>query len=372
MEGHVKAGRIVSIDILRGFDMFWIIGGAVIVREIAKVWPDGFTRFLEYQTHHPSWVGYRFIDLIMPLFLFIVGAAIPFSLLKRKEKGQSSKTIYLHVFRRWGLLFFLGMIMTGLLKFNFGHIYYTGVLQKIGWTYLFTALIVLNTPKKIWWYIVPGCFIVYWLISSYVPVPGIGAGIYTPEKCLHTWVDQKFLPGEFNPKFYGHGSANGILGTFGTVGISLAGVLAGCFIKDNNRSGNSKALRLLGMGIAVAVLGYLFWYSGLNPSIKMIWSSSYSMISLGYSLMLLGVFYWVVDVKGWKKWGFGFMVIGMNPLFIYFIQAPVNFSGIAKYFVGGIADHSGIYKGLILLTSALGLKLLLLWYLYVKKIFIKV
>lgn len=372
MNENVKSTRIVSIDALRGFDMFWLIGGTALIRAFPKVWDNDFAHMLNTQSQHVDWIGYHFQDLIMPLFLFIVGLVIPFSVLRRVEKGQSLGKTYLHLVRRWAVLLLCGLIMSGLLKFDFANMGYCGILQRIAWSYLFVSIIVLHTKPRYWAFIVSGILLAYWLAANYVPVPGFGAGVYTPEGCLHSWIDQNFLPGGFNKKFYGYGSAAGIMGTMNTVAICLAGATTGMWLKRQDKSGNVKTLMLLAAGIVITGIGAGLTLSGISPSIKMIWTSSYTIISLGLSLLLLSAFYWVIDVKRWKKWAFFFIVIGMNPLTIYLLQIPVSFNGIAKYFTVGIIAHSGMYKPLVIPITAMIIKWLLLYYLYVKKIFIRV
>src|SRR5512138_566293 len=141
-------GRIASLDALRGFDMFWIIGGDAICRALPAITDAPWARFLAGQVEHKPWAGFTFYDLIFPLFLFIIGAVFPFSLLKRADRGESLRAIHLHVLKRSLILILLGLLMSGLLNFDFAGLRWSGVLQRIGLCYLLVALLVLHTKIK--------------------------------------------------------------------------------------------------------------------------------------------------------------------------------------------------------------------------------
>src|SRR5512136_857298 len=134
-------GRLASLDALRGFDMFWIIGGDAIFRSLPAIFDAPWARFLAGQVEHKPWAGFTFYDLIFPLFLFIIGAVFPFSLLKRAERGESMRRIHLHVLKRALILILLGLIAGGILEFDFANLRWTGVLQRIGICYLLVALL---------------------------------------------------------------------------------------------------------------------------------------------------------------------------------------------------------------------------------------
>src|SRR5512137_2818586 len=127
-----QTGRIASLDALRGFDMFWIIGGDAICRSLPAVTDAPWARFLAGQVEHRPWAGFTFYDLIFPLFLFIIGAVFPFSLLKRAAGGRDRKTVYGHIVKRTIILILLGLIAGGVLEFDFANMRWTGVLQRIG------------------------------------------------------------------------------------------------------------------------------------------------------------------------------------------------------------------------------------------------
>src|SRR3974390_50081 len=156
--------RLVSIDALRGFDMFWIIGGGEAVASVAKVWPNRFTLTLQAQLEHVHWEGFHFEDLIYPLFLFIIGIVLQFSLIRRRDKGQSPTQLYLHFLTRSLLLIVLGNIPGGL--FTFQHWpFMGGVLSHIGLCYFWAAILIMHTTWRVRIGIGTAYLFCYWLAS---------------------------------------------------------------------------------------------------------------------------------------------------------------------------------------------------------------
>ena len=360
-------GRIASIDALRGFDMFWIIGGGAIVEILPKVCKNSFTGTISQQMEHVSWEGFHFEDLIFPLFLFIVGVVLPFSVTRRRQQGLGKGMICLHIVRRAAILILMGMVMNGLLRFNAAEMRWPGVLQRIGLCYFFAALLVVFTGWRIQAATAGGLLILYWILVKFVPVPGFGAGVITPEGCLPAYIDRLLIPGKFC--CFNYGDNEGLLSTIPSVSTTLIGVLTGHWLRRES-SGNIKAVVLAVAGIVCLTAGYLW---GLSfPIIKVIWTSSYVLFAAGWSLVLLAGFYWVIDVRGYSKWAFFFVVIGANAITIYFLQAFVNFDGIAGFFFEGLSGYAGQFKLLILPVAILAAKWLLLLLLYRHRIFFKI
>jgi predicted acyltransferase len=355
--------RIVSIDALRGFDMFWIVGGAGIFTGLHKIFDNSVTDFICGQLHHVDWEGFHFEDLIFPLFLFIVGAVFPFALTKRIEQGQNKLRITGHIIRRGLTLILIGMILNGLLNFDFENMRWAGVLQRIGACYLIGALIVVYTNNWRWQAsIAAAILLLYWAAAALIPVPGYGAGVITPEGCLSYYIDRLLLPG-------GHADAEGLLSTLPAVATVLIGVLAGHYLRSD-KPGTKKAIGLAGAGVVCLIVGYL--WGMVFPIIKVIWTSSFVMVAAGWSLLLLAVFYLVIDVLKFRKWAFFFIVIGMNAITIYVLNWVMDFGGIAGYFVSGLADWAGPGGELVTAIGFIAIEWLLLLMLYRKKIFFKV
>lgn len=365
-QGSSGRGRVLSIDALRGFDMFWIVGGGTLFESLVKVWPHRVTETIHQQLQHVVWEGFRFEDLIFPLFIFLMGAVMPFSLSRRMGRGQSSLVLHLHVVKRAVVLILLGMILNGLLQFNWSTMRWPGVLQRIGLCYFFAALIVMHTRWRAQAIVVAVVLLAYWAVTMLVAAPGFEAGDLTMQGCLSSYVDQRLIPGEL---YYGYGDNEGILSTFPAVCTALLGALAGQWLRSD-RSGSRKAAGLALAGVVSLAVGYLWGF--VFPIIKILWTSSYVLFAAGWSLLLLALFYWVIDVVGLKRWAFFFVVIGMNPITIYFLDGIIDFAGIAEVFLGGIAAHAGVCAALILPFGALMIRWLLLWFLYRHKIFFKV
>ncbi|MFC1528338.1 acyltransferase family protein [Candidatus Latescibacterota bacterium] len=363
-------GRVVSIDVLRGFDMFWIIGGGAVFLRIFQLFDNPVSRTLAEQLEHAYWHGFHFQDLIFPLFLFIVGASIPFSLSKRLKCGDSRKKLYLHVIKRSLTLYILGLIYYGLLDFNFAELRYVGVLPRIAACYFFTSLIVINTGIKgqvVWAGVL---LIFYWALMMLIPVPGFGAGVITPEGNLSAYIDIRFLPGRFNHfGAYQFGDTTGLFGIVSATVSTLLGVFAGHWL----RSSYSQIRKVQGLTLAgvVSLLIGLIWNFAF-PINKHIWTSSFVLFAGGWCFLLLALFFWIIDIRGCRKWAFPFIIIGMNPITIYFLQGMFDFGIIAGIFVHGFIDNLGDFKPVFWEMCVLTVKWLFLYFLYKQKIFIKV
>jgi len=361
------SGRIASIDALRGFDMLWITGGEEIIHNLYKLFPYPLMKGLHLQFEHVPWQGFHFEDLIFPLFLFIVGVVLPFSVTRRLEAGANRAQIYWHLARRLVLLFLLGLVVNGLLNFRFHELRIPGVLQRIAVCYFVAALVMMNASVRGQAAVAGGLLVVYWLVMRLVPVPGIGAGVFTPSGNLSAFIDQQLVPRPFC--CYIFGDNEGILSTIPAVSTCLMGALAGHWLRTN-RPPARKALGLALAGVASLLLGLVWghWF----PIIKNIWTSSYVLIAGGWSLLLLALFYWIIDVRGYRRWAFFFTVIGLNPITIYVLRSQFDFGTITHIFVRGFIDYFGPYKPFFFDLGTLAVGWLFLWFLYRHKIFLKV
>ncbi len=358
--------RVHSIDALRGFDMFWIIGGDALAVSILSRLDQPWAGTLAEQLKHVTWEGFRFCDLIFPLFLFMVGCVLPYSL--EKYRGQP-RAVYLRIARRVAALVLLGLIVNGLLRFDWENLRLAGVLQRIGICYGLAALIFLHTrlPGQI--IAIAGLLLGYWALLAWVPVPGGHAGDYSIEGNLAGWVDRNFLPGKIYETYYGFGDNEGILSTLPAVATVLIGAMAGHWLRAA-RGGWSKALGLLLAGGACLVVGYAWgeWF----PIIKNLWTSSFVLVAAGWSLLLLSLFYTVMDIGGWRGWAAVFTVIGVNAITIYIAQRFIDFSYTSKYFLGGTAELLGDWGPVLLIAGTLTAKILFVAFLYRQRIYLRV
>lgn len=366
-KSNSTTGRIVSIDALRGFDMFWITGGDAFFIALFTFIGTPFFEKLALQLDHPAWEGFRFYDQIFPLFLFIVGLSLPFSMRKRLNRGDSRAKLYKHIIVRTIVLFFLGVIYNGVFDMDFINLRYSGVLQRIAITYFFAAIIVMNFRLRgilIWAGVITLC---YWFILLIIPVPGYGSYDLTPQGNLCAFIDQKLLPGSFC--CYDYGDNEGILSNLPAVVSVLMGVWAGNILMES--SSHTKTIRIFLIAGFSLIVFSLIW-NMVYPINKYLWTGSYVALSSGISFLLICLFYWLIDVKGYSKWAFPFTVIGMNPITIYIAQGIFDFGIIANIFIHGFVDQMGAFRFPFYELCVLAVKWLVLYFLYRQKIFLKV
>jgi predicted acyltransferase len=362
------SGRVMSIDALRGFDMFWIIGGERIFASLHEIFNSPTTELIRTQLTHVKWEGFRFEDLIMPLFLFIVGAVMPYSLNKRRLEGHGKKRLYLHILKRTVILFILGMVAQGLLlEYDISKLHiYSNTLQAIAAGYIIAAIIMLNLGIR-WQIAVTGILLLlFWALMMLVPFPGRGADVLMPDSNLAIYIDRiifgPFIDGTDPPYTW-------ILSSMTFACTVMLGVMAGHLLRSD-KVGTRKVLWLLAAGGGCIVAG-LIW-NLFFPIIKHLWTSSFVLFSGGICFILLALFYLVIDVLGFRKWAFGFVVIGMNAIAVYMAVHLVNFRNIGGVFVQGLEKYTGNWYPLIYALAGFAVVWLILWWMYRKKTFIKI
>jgi predicted acyltransferase len=359
--------RLASIDALRGFDMFWIAGGDALVYHLSKAAPLPVLVTLAGQFQHVEWEGFHFYDLIFPRFVFIVGLVLPFSLTRRLEAGGDRRELYQHALRRLFLLFFLGLLANGLLDLNFPGLRILGVLQRISIAYFFATLLVMNFKMR--GQVVATALILlgYWALMAWVPVPGFGRGNFTMQGNLAAYIDQRFLPHPFC--CYDYGENEGIISNIPAIASCMLGALAGHWL----RTAYSQKRKLLGLVVAgVASLGVGLLWSLTFPIVKNIWSSSFVLFAGGWSLLLLALFYGIIDILGYRKWAFVFTVIGANSITIYLARHFFNFREVGLIFTHGFINSIGAWRPFTIELGSVVAGWLFLYYLYRQKIFLRV
>lgn len=345
--------------------MLFIIGGEGIIKSFYLVWPNSLTVTLSDNMEHAGWEGFYFYDLIFPLFLFLVGLLIPIVLLSRLEKGVSKTKIYHHIVKRSLFLFFIGLVDYGLLRFDLPTMRWSTVLGRIGICYFFAALLVINTNWRVQVYVILAILIGYWAAVRFIPVPGFGPGVLTPEGCLTTWLDQKIIPGTLGLGLY---DRQGVLSTFTALASTLIGVLAGHWLRTQ-RTGIQKTIGFIIAGLILLITGWI-WGKYFFIS-RNVWTSSFVLYSAGWSFLLMALFYWIIDVKGFKKWTFFLVVIGMNCITIWVGQRLINFKFTADALFLGMSRFFGIVQPVFIAFSLLFVKWIFLWFLYKKSVFLK-
>lgn len=358
--------RLRSLDALRGFDMFWIVGGGAIVAAWADSNDWAWLDLAKEQTEHAAWHGFTFWDLIFPLFLFIAGVALPLSFAKRRADGASTAQLARHALRRGALLVLLGLIYNGALKFDFATLRCASVLGRIGIGAMCAAWIVLGTSTtraRVAW--IAALLLGYWAALTWIPVPGFGAGKLEPGASLTDWFDRAYLPGKLYREVR---DPEGLLGTLPAIATALSGALAGSWLMRADKSERQKVIGLSGAAALCLVLGAT--WALVFPLNKNLWTSSFVLWTSGWSLTALALFYLVVDVFGFHRAAFFFEVIGANAITIYVLQSFVDFDGLAKLLFATRAPlklHSALLAG-----SGLALKWLVLYVLYRTRIFLRV
>lgn len=365
----VKPGRLNSLDALRGFDMFWIIGGAQIFRGISTATGHPFWIAFAEQLDHPKWNGFHLYDLIFPLFLFLAGVATPYSIGRELEKGKSREALLLRVVKRGLILVILGVVYNnGLGLRALSDIRYGSVLGRIGIAYMFANFIYLYSKERVQIIWVCSLLIGYWLLLKFTSAPGFAPGDLTMEGNFASYMDRILLPGKL---YLGIHDPEGLFSTIPAIATGLLGILAGSLLKNRPISPGRKAVYLMVTGVIFLAIAQL-WNLDF-PINKNLWTSSFVMQTGGLSFILLGLFYYFIDVLGYKKWTLFFRVIGMNSILIYISGSFIDWQYMTGGFFKWLGQMVGNPYGIVVLAiCTVFIKWLFLYFLYKKKIFLRV
>jgi predicted acyltransferase len=395
LSGPAPRQRLLSLDALRGFDMFWIVGGEEIVHSLYRAVPIGPLRLLHTQMDHKPWQGVAFYDLIFPLFVFIVGVSLVFSLSRTiEEHGRG--TALKRIFFRSLVLYCFGLLVYGGISKGWDQVRWMGVLQRIALAYFFTGLLFCAFRLR---GLVVACIsllVGYWALTTFVPIRDFNlqtehlatlglkpespatraqfeattrtaSGRFDDGLNLTQHLDYQYLPGH---KWDGAYDPEGLLSTLPAVGTCLLGVFAGFLLRNRATGDQRKVLYLLGAGVAGVALGFLW---GLQfPVIKKIWTSSYVLVAGGYACIFLAAFYQMIEIWQWRKWCIPFVWIGMNPITIYLAFHLVNFGNYAELVVGGpVKSALGPWGDFLVALVVVGMTFALVRFLYQRKIFLR-
>lgn len=369
MEVAAPPKRLLSLDTLRGFDMFWIIGADLFVRQMAEASDSPFWQTFQKQLEHPYWNGFAFYDLIFPLFMFISGVSTPYSIGRELEQGKSRGLLLRKVVIRGAILIILGMFYNNGLEIRPLHEFrFPSVLGKIGAAYIFANVVYLFSPRRFHyaWYF--GLLIGYWLLLKFTAAPGFPMGDLTEKGNFMSWFDRTVLPGRLSRGIHDTvGLLNIITGTCTT----LAGIIAGEYLKLNQASPSRKSFTFSAAGIVLILLALLWNFD--FPINKNLWSSSFVFLTTGLSLLLFAIFYFVIDVKGYSRWTIFFRVIGMNSILIYISVKFIDWQFMANSLFGWVVQLTGKpYDTPVLTLCVIAVEWMILYMLYKKKIFLRV
>ena len=351
--------RLSSLDAFRGWTMFWIVGGSALVAGLQALNANRVINGLVYELNHSDWQGLRFYDLIWPSFMLMTGMSLPFSYAKR-SLTQTHRQILMRVLRRFLVLFLLGSLRESI-HFNRPYlIELSSALQPIAVAYLAAFLIV----RRSWRFqaaVGAGILVFYALLLAFVPAPGVPAGSYDRNANLVLWTDLVTV-GRVLPEHWGT-----VICTLPTISTTIVGMLLGELLMTN-RSTASKMKTIGLVGLSGVVLGW-----ALNPVIPIvmkIWTTSYGLASAGFACLMFLVFYWLVDVRGYEKLAFPFLVIGMNAVAIYMSESIIPWSNIVAIFTHSLAGTLGSFTPLFHAIAVLTVEWLVLYWMYKRKIFL--
>jgi predicted acyltransferase len=391
----------MSVDALRGFDMFWILGADALVLALGGMSASRPVAWLAGQLEHKAWAGFAFYDLIFPLFVFIVGVSVVFSL-ETLTVREGRRAAVGRILRRTALLWLLGLFYNGGLSHAWPDVRIVGVLPRIAVAYGATGLLFLFCRPRTLAAIAAGLLLGYWALLAWVPIRNLQldpaaltarlgheptaaevrilfngttdrvTGHYEPGLNLTNHLDFEYLPGALYDRYY---DPEGLLSTLPAIGTCLLGVFAGLLLRSV-RPEPAKVRALLIAGALAVAIGWL-WHLQF-PVVKKLWTSSYVLVAAGYSCWLLATFHYVVEIRQWRGWCQPFVWIGMNPITLYLLSSVVGFRDIAARLVGGsvqawIDGHIAHGLGELVVTLVgLGVVFAVAGFLYRRKIFLRV
>src|SRR5215472_13814970 len=388
------SGRVVSLDVLRGTVMALMLNEATRLPQVARSFPDSAVwGFIAFNTEHVPWQGCSLHDLIQPAFSFLVGAALPFSIASRKAKGQSFGHMVAHAAWRALLLIALGIFLRSA---SSQQTYFTfeDTLTQIGLGYVFLFLLGF-TRVRTQVIVALVILIVFWAAFVIYPAPGPNfdyTSVGVPQNWEHNYAgflshfnknsnlswrfDVWFLnlfPRE-EPFAFNEGGWS-TLSFIPTLATMILGLLTGEWL----RTSKSKAEKLRGLviaGVGLVLAGLVFQWAGICPIVKRIWTSSYTLYSGGLVILMLAAFYALIDLKGWRRWAFPLIVIGMNSIAIYVMSWTME-----DFVRSSLQVHlGGFFSALVpapLLPVAYGIGVMLvlwgiLFWMYRRKIFLRI
>ena len=369
-----KNPRLLSIDALRGFDMLWILGAEGLFSALYVLSGNTAFKLASEQMLHSHWHGLTAYDVIFPLFIFLSGVSIGLSAkpmaLYQPEQRKAKR---FHALKRLILLVVLGVVYNhgwgSGIPVSIDGVRFASVLGRIGIAWFVVVMLVWYVSIRCQWLIAAGILLGYWLLLSCVTIAGFGGGDYSQTGALNVWFDQQFLPGIIYQNLAV--DPEGLLSNLSSIVNALLGAFVGRLLIKYQQNPKQLLSYLLLTGLSLLCLGYL--WANFFPINKTLWTSSFVLVTCGYSVLLLCVFYGVIDVLKIQRWAIFFSVIGINSLLVYLGTSLVNWQYSAHSLFSGLIrampDH---WQQLLQIIGVILLQWLLLFWLYRRNILVKV
>ena len=365
-----KSQRLYSLDAIRGFDMFWIMGAEDVFHRLSEVTNNPVWNTLSNQFNHPEWNGFTFYDLIFPLFLFLAGVSTPFSIGKKMERGHTKNKLLLSIIKRSLILVVLGVIYNNGLEIRpIEDIRFPSVLGRIALAYMFANIIYLYAKQQaqIVWFV--ALLVGYWALFLFFSAPGFLMGDLSMHGNIASYIDSLIIPGKL---YMGIHDPEGLISTIPAIATALLGIYAGNLLKNTAIDNKKKtAIKLAFIGVILLIVAQI--WNLVFPINKNLWTSSFTLQCGGFSMLLMALFYYIIDVLEYRKWAFFFKVIGMNSILIYmsgtFINWKYTTTAIFKW-LGQIVGEP--YNVVVFAICVVFSQWLFLYIMYKGKLFLKV
>ena len=303
-----QTGRMVSLDVFRGLT----IAGMILVNS------PGDGRHTYAPLLHAEWNGWTPTDLVFPFFVFMVGITTALANASRASRGATRPELLRHTLLRALVIFAIGVGYSAIGTHHWADLRWPGVLQRIAVAYAVTGLMALSSGRRSWMVTCIGLLVGYWALMRFLPVPGVGAGHIDPQNNLAAFIDRALVPGRLYRRTW---DPEGILSTLPAIGTCLLGLLTGDWLR-RELDPRKRIRGLLGIGAALTLVGWEL--DPIFPINKNIWTSTFVLFTAGLAMLLLGACYYLVDVKGWRKWSMPFLVFGTNALAAYVFSEVVE------------------------------------------------
>jgi predicted acyltransferase len=359
--------RLGSLDAFRGFVMLWIIGGEGLMVGLAALGHNRVIDTVVYELSHSPWQGLRFYDCIWPSFMLMVGVSVPLSFAKR-SLTQTYQQQLAHAAKRAIVLFLLGSVRESISLGSPYLIELSSALQPIAIAY-FVAVLVVRKSWRFQALLGAGILAGYALVLALIRAPGISAGSYGFNHNLVHWVDIALLGQAHWDRWpYAQEGWGTVLSMIPTISTTLLGLLIGELLMSA-RSKQIKAKFIGGIGLGCLAIGY--GTSLVVPVVMKMWTASYGLMSAGWACLMLLFFYWLIDIRGYRKWAFPLTVIGMNAIFIYMFTSIIHLDPIVDVFTQGIVRVLPNAELLFQQVAVLAVEWFILFWMYKRNIFLR-